>query len=112
MCGNAGVVRLPNALHIKSGPKPSAPRREAAAAAQQYANLGREVLARVVEQIIENTEDVGPAFPEEARRIHYRESPDRKIRGTATREEVEALTEEGIEVVALPLPAHRVGKTH
>ena len=50
------------------------------------------------------TEDVGERFPEEARRIHYGEVEERGIRGRATREDAEALREEGIEVMALPLP--------
>lgn len=115
LCGNAGVVRLPHASHIRTGAKDRARAPGAAPAAagrQQYANVGTEILARLVEHIVENTEDVGPAFPEEARKIHYREMPDRRIRGTASREEVEALKDEGIEVVALPIPAHRLGKTH
>jgi hypothetical protein len=115
MCGNANVSRLPHAAHIgRSGSKPQRPERaEPAAATQmQYANVGSELLARLVEHIVEHTEDVGPAFPEEARKIHYQEAPERQIRGTASREEVEALKDEGIEVVALPIPAHRLGKTH
>jgi len=115
LCGNAGVVRLPHASHIRTGGKdreraPSATSTEAAS--QQYANVGSEILARLVEHIVENTEDVGSAFPEEARKIHYHELPDRRIRGTASREEVAALKDEGIEVVALPIPAHRLGKAH
>ena len=110
-CGNANISRLPHAAHIKSGAKERAPR-AAAATPQQYANVGSDALAKLVEQIIENTEDVGAEFPEEARKIHYRESPERRIRGTASREEIEALKDEGIEVVALPIPAHRLGKTH
>jgi hypothetical protein len=74
--------------------------------------MGSELLAKVVEHIISQTEDVGTAFPEEARKIHYREAPERRIRGTASRDEVDALRDEGIEVVALPVPAHRQGKTH
>jgi hypothetical protein len=70
------------------------------------------VLTKLVEHIIDHTEDVGAAFPEEARKIHYRESVERRIRGTASREEVDALRDEGIEVVALPIPANRLGKTH
>ena len=50
------------------------------------------------------TEDVGERFPEEARRIHYGEVAERGIRGRASAEDAEALREEGIEVVALPLP--------
>lgn len=113
LCGNANVSRLPHASHIRTGSKERAARAEPAAAAQQqYANIGSEVLTKLVEHIIDHTEDVGAAFPEEARKIHYRESAERRIRGTASREEVDALRDEGIEVVALPIPANRLAKTH
>jgi len=112
LCGNANVVRLPHASHIKSGGKERVARGAPAAGHQQYANVGTELLARLVEHIIDNTDDVGSAFPEEARKIHYCETPERRIRGTASHDEVEALKDEGIDVVALPLPAHRLGKTH
>lgn len=112
LCGNANIVRLPHASHIRTGAKERVPRAAQSAAQQQYANIGSEILSKLVEHIVENTEDVGPAFPEEARKIHYRETPERRIRGTASRDEVEALKDEGIEVVALPIPAHRLGKTH
>ena len=111
VCSNANVVRLPHASYIKCGagarPAPSA-----GAGGQQYANIGKDILVKLVEQIIEHTEDVGPAFPEEARKIHYRETPERRIRGTASREEVEELVDEGIEIVALPIPPYRTGKSH
>ena len=109
MCSNGNVVRLPHAAHIRSG---ATARPAPTSGGQQYANVGKDILVRLVEQIVEHTEDVGTAFPEEARKIHYRESPERRIRGTASREEVEELVEEGIEVVALPLPAYRTGKAH
>jgi hypothetical protein len=110
LCGNANISRLPHAAYVKTGARerPGRP----APAPRQYANVGSELLAKLVEHIVENTEDVGEAFPEEARKIHYREAPDRHIRGTASRDEVEALKEEGVEIVALPIPAHRLGKTH
>ena len=54
--------------------------------------------------MIESTENVGREFPEQARRIHYGESPRRSIRGQASREEAEELREEGIEVLSLPVP--------
>jgi hypothetical protein len=111
LCGNANVSRLPHASHVRTGVK-ERPARAAVPTPQQYANVGSEMLARLVEHIVENTEDVGPAFPEEARKIHYRETSERRIRGTASRDEVEALKEEGVEVVALPIPAHRLGKPH
>lgn len=113
MCGNSNVVRLPHASHIRTGGKEQTTRAESSAVTpQQYANVGGEALSRLIEHLIENTEDVGSAFPEEARKIHYRESPERQIRGTASRDDVESLKEEGIEVVALPIPTHRLVKTH
>ena len=114
LCGNTGISRVPSASHLKTGANERPNRRQGPATVGplQYANVGTEVLTRLVERIVENTEDVGPAFPEEARKIHYREVPERRIRGTASREEVEALKDEGIEVVALPVPAHRLVKSH
>jgi hypothetical protein len=112
LCGNANVARLPHASHIRTGGKERVARAESAAGQQQYSNVGSEVLTKLVEHIIDHTEDVGAAFPEEARKIHYRESAERRIRGTASRDEVDALRDEGIEVIALPIPAHRLGKTH
>ncbi len=60
------------------------------------------MFVKVVEHIVRNTEDVGTRFPEEARKIHYGEAAERRIRGTASAEEVESLGEEGIDVLALP----------
>ena len=61
-------------------------------------------LMNMVRHVMANTEDVGPRFAEEARRIHYGECEERNIRGQATREETEALLDEGIDVLPLPVP--------
>ncbi|MGJ4748468.1 DUF1178 family protein, partial [Leptospira sp. SA-E8] len=61
-----------------------------------YLQFARRVMAE--------TEDVGTRFAEEARKIHYGESEERGIRGRASREETEALLEEGITVMPLPVP--------
>ena len=66
--------------------------------------FGGGVFAAPYRRIIESTEDVGDRFAEEARRIHYSEAPERAIRGSTSREEAVALREEGIEVLALPMP--------
>lgn len=58
----------------------------------------------VVRQVLSQTEDVGAGFAEEARRIHYGEAPSRGIRGQSSSEDLEALRDEGIEVVSLPIP--------
>ena len=67
---------------------------------------------QAVDHVLQNTEDVGDHFPEEARRIHYGESEHRGIRGQATPDERAALADEGIEVMALPLPAGLKGPAH
>ena len=50
-----------------------------------------------------NAEHVGPAFPEEARKMHYGEAEARSIYGEASLEEAKALQEEGIPAVPLPI---------
>lgn len=50
-----------------------------------------------------NFENVGKRFAEEARKIHYHETEERGIYGEASRDEVEALEDEGISVVPLPV---------
>ncbi len=68
--------------------------------------LSPELQARLMQhmrQMVRSADNVGTRFAEEARRIHEGEARERAIRGTATREEVEALADDGI--AALPLPA-------
>ncbi len=59
---------------------------------------------RAVRHVMSSTEDVGERFAEEARRIHYGEVEERGIRGRASADDAAALREEGIDVMALPLP--------
>ena len=54
-------------------------------------------------ELMGRSEDVGSSFAEVARKIHYKESPERSIRGQTTLDEAEALREEGIEVMAMPM---------
>lgn len=66
---------------------------------------GAELRARIRAMraaIAEKTEDVGRRFPEEARRIHHGEAPERAIRGDASLEEARALLEEGVPVLPVP----------
>ena len=62
-------------------------------------------MLKMVRHVMANTEDVGKQFAEEARKIHYGEAENRNIRGQASREETEALLDEGIDILPLPLPA-------
>jgi hypothetical protein len=104
LCDDRVIVRLPSAPRLNL----SGAREEAPAPAAPAADAGATLQARwleMVRQVVANTEDVGERFADEARRIHYGETPERGIRGQASAEEREALREEGIEVHPLPFPA-------
>jgi hypothetical protein len=75
---------------------------------QQAAQLSPAKLNEMIDFILTNTENVGPRFAEEARRIHNDEAPVRDIRGTATKEETEQLLEDGIPVLPLPIPSGEI----
>lgn len=83
------------------GKKPEAPPQEThrLAAHGELAAAMRKLRAEVESK----SEYVGPRFPEEARKIHYEETPARGIYGEATRDEAQALSEEGIEFFPLPI---------
>lgn len=118
MCGDAQVDKLPSAprLNLSGAREPRVADRQSAEptaaaapgpATSAAAGMPPELQAlwlKAVQQVMASTEDVGEKFPEEARRMHYGESPQRGIRGQATAEERAALADEGIEVVPLPLP--------
>ncbi|ABX14735.1 MULTISPECIES: DUF1178 family protein [Burkholderia] len=97
VCGTTEVSRMPSAPRLNlSGATQAQPVDPRALQAQVMRAL-REVLAK--------TENVGERFAEEARRIHYNEAPARSIRGVTTPEDAQALVEEGIDVMPLPIPA-------
>lgn len=65
-----------------------------------------------VRAVIAGTEDVGERFADEARAIHHGDAPARHIRGQASPEQAESLRDEGIEVLALPVPDEIKGSVH
>jgi hypothetical protein len=101
-CGSGAVHKLPSAprLNISGATEPTTAK-EPVALPNEAAM--RAMLAQMARHIIANTEDVGEQVPEEARRIHYEETPKRSIRGVASKEEAAALEDEGIDVMPLPL---------
>ena len=62
----------------------------------------RELLRAYRQHVVANGENVGDRFAEEARKIHFAETEARGIYGQATRDEVVALLDEGIEFMPLP----------
>ena len=103
--GDAEVTKMPSAPRLNLGaqaPREDTPRKQEVVAAPN-AQLQAAWL-QLVKQVMANTEDVGEKFAEEARRIHYGETEERGIRGQASAEETQALLEEGIGVLPLPIP--------
>jgi hypothetical protein len=106
VCGDTAIVKLLSAPRLNLGnakaPVDAAP----AAPSQVSAPLSPEARwMRAMREVIAKTEDVGERFAEEARKMHYGEAEERGIRGQATPEQTEALLDEGIAVMPLPMPA-------
>jgi hypothetical protein len=116
VCNDAEVSKKLSAprLNLGRSPEPVADAAKpqstsvAALASQAMPALPQELQAamlKMVRHVMANTEDVGPQFAEEARKIHYGEADNRNIRGQASREETEALLDEGIDILPLQVPA-------
>jgi hypothetical protein len=102
--GNASAQAQNEAAPTEAAPA-SAPSSALASSADTNPVLQMQAaLMNMVRHVMANTEDVGSRFAEEARKIHYGEREERNIRGQATREETEALLDEGIDVLPLPVP--------
>ena len=115
VCGDKGIVKLPSAPRLNLGASTPAVRTDGAvqdvptistgASPSSEAQHMQAALWKMARHIMANTEDVGERFAEESRKIHYGEAEERGIRGQASRAETEALLEEGIAVMPLPMPA-------
>ena len=115
VCDDAAVERRPSAnVQVGRAEQPASERElvaEREAGVEREAGAGREPAAvaqgeaealRLMRRLVASAENVGRAFPEEARKIHYDESPKRGIRGQASPDEAEALRDEGIDFMSLP----------
>ena len=76
---------------------PTAWNPEQVAAARQFLHAVRATVQKT-------HEDVGDKFAEEARAIHEGKKPDRGILGKASKEQIDDLLDDGIEVMPLPDP--------
>lgn len=110
-CGSASVERVPSATRANLGAQPPKPQPEPGKPQKTPDMEGKDPFAiaqilysRMLDELLSKSEDVGKQFPEEARRIHYKEAPARAIRGQATDEEHDELVDEGIPVARLPFP--------
>ena len=110
VCSSATIRKLPAAPRLNlSGagerpPPPAAATGGPKAGAAPDPRVVQAMFMKMAKALVENTEDVGDRFAEEARRIHYREAPERGIRGVASPDEARELADEGIEVFSFPIP--------
>jgi hypothetical protein len=98
VCGDGSVEKAPMAPAVArtNGDKVSLSTRQPDAAKL------RELLRAYRQKVMSEADYVGDKFAEEARKIHFEEVEARGIYGEATRDEVVALVEEGIEFLPLP----------
>jgi hypothetical protein len=117
VCDSTEITRMPSAPHIAKSSNAVVNVAEdvntnigsgevVALTGNDHSQLEAQVQAAFLKgmrELMGKSEDVGTAFAEEARKIHYKEAPERSIRGQTTLDEAESLREEGIEVLAVPI---------
>ena len=115
VCGDAQVEKKLSAPRLNLG-RPGNPHTESSEGALSAVPASSDValapphhavtqsLLRVAKALLEQTQDVGNRFAEEARKIHYGESEARAIRGQATPQQTRDLLEEGVQVMPFVLP--------
>jgi hypothetical protein len=107
LCGSTEITKQLMAPSIgRSGraaeeQEPAAPTQPVALMSPEDVEL-RAKLRALRTAMTENSDYVGPRFPDEARRMHAGEIERRAIWGEATAADARALVEEGIEVMPLP----------
>jgi hypothetical protein len=122
VCGSTKVDKAIMAPRLARGdkaidvPAPAAPAAASAPAALPAAQGAepvamispqeRELRAKLKElrdHLVQNSDNVGRKFPEQARKMHYGEIEHRSIHGEASPQEAKELYEEGIEFQPLPI---------
>jgi hypothetical protein len=104
MCNDTSIVKMLSAPRLNLG-APDATPTNAVADPVSAGQIVQAEWLKMVRHVMAHSEDVGERFAEVARQMHYGEAEDRNIRGKATRDETEALLDEGIAVLPLLIPA-------
>lgn len=111
ICGDTKVTRAlmaPAVTTREAAPPPPPPVPAKVAAVAPQAPNGPipaqlvAMLQRMRAEVEKNCDYVGPEFADEARRMHRGESDKRGIYGETTKDEAEALADEGIEISSIP----------
>jgi len=107
-CGSASIERGLSSPRMGAvapkAPEPAPAQKTPDMEGKDAFAVAQMLYSRMLDEILTKSEDVGSKFPEEARKIYYKEAPGRAIRGQATPEEHDSLLEEGIPVARFPVP--------
>ncbi|MFL5020988.1 MAG: DUF1178 family protein [Microvirga sp.] len=105
-CNSAKVekqIMAPSVARTDKAPKALTPEVQPVAVLSERERELRAALRALREHVLKNAEDVGKGFVEEARKMYYGETEERSIYGEADLAEAQALLEEGIDVLPLPV---------
>ena len=98
VCGDGAVEKAPMAPAVARTDGEKVSLSSGSAEARRF----RELLRAYRQKVVSEADYVGDKFAEEARKIHFEETEARGIYGEATRDEVIALADDGIEFMPLP----------
>jgi|SRR5271167_1022972 len=110
-CGSTKIEKAPMAPRLSKGSRqdaaeasapPQSPAQGAAPTSRSAALMARGALEAIRKEIEAKCDYVGPQFAEEARKIHYGETPKRDIYGETSDAEADALAQEGVEFQRIP----------
>jgi len=113
LCGDAQVHKTPSAPRLnlissrherRAAAPESSPALATSGPAAAPAQAAMAAWLELSRRLLENTQDVGEQFAQEARKMHYGETEERAIRGQTTLDDARALVEEGIELMPLLVP--------
>lgn len=112
MCADTHICKRLSAPRLNLGARqtaadPVAPVTDVAVASSPAEVSGVNLQAAwlsLARKVLATTEDVGPQFAQEARRIHHGQAEERAIRGQASPDEAMQLLDEGIAVLPFLLP--------
>ena len=106
VCNSATVekqIMAPSVARKDKAPVPAGPAAAAVASLSDKEREIRAMLRAMRDHVVQNAENVGQGFADEARRMHYGEAEQRSIYGEAAPAEARDLIEEGIDVLPLPI---------
>jgi len=102
VCSDKNVVKILSSFAmIKSSGNP------AGSTGMGDVQVEKDFIRKAYEFIENNFDNVGSDFTKEALKIHYGVSEPRNIRGVSTDKEEKMLKEEGVDILKIPVPAHK-----